>query len=239
MTPSEVIQDHYEAIEVLAKRVARQVARQFAVEVEDLTQEALTWCLLHPEKFMGHWSDEDRRRGERFLVADMRNWCRNYAAKEQRARGGLLPADQFWYRGLVIEELLKYAFDESASLSPPPNPNQTRGRQDPAEGNNWVTFMADIRKALETLSDADLWLLKALYANGLSQARVGELSDPPVSQQKVSRRAKRAIAKVQDALGGPRPKNDPPEPGWEQWIGTRKAVSNAKARAITDGGFDD
>jgi hypothetical protein len=50
----------------------------------------------------------------------------------------------------------------------------------------------------------------------------------------------RAIKKVQEVLGGPRPKKDPEEDGWENGlVGTRRAISNAHARALTGSDYDE
>lgn len=214
MTPSDVLADpqYYTFLEALAKQAARTIGRKFRTPVEDLTQEALTWCLTHPGKFMEYWGDDNRRRGERYITAAMKNACKDYAVQEQALTGGSDGKTQFWYRGKLLESLLGHAWDEEATTN---------------------VEILDVRRALEKLSEYDQWLLKSYYFEDLLQADIASLHADHISQPSVSRRLQRALGRVHAELGGRRPHTDPPEPGWQDYVGSRKVLSNAQAAAIT------
>lgn len=218
MTPSDILSDpqYYAFLEMLAKRAAYTIARKFRIPVEDLTQEALMWCLLHPEKFMQYWGDDNRRRGERSIAFSMRNACKDYAVREQASTGGADGKSQFWYRGVLLESLLARMWDENPSTN---------------------VEILDVRRAIEKQSEYDQWLLKAYYHDDVSQMDLASAHADHISQQAVGRRLKRALGRVHAELGGRQPFNDPPEPGWQDHVGARRAISNAQARAITGASY--
>ncbi len=222
MTPSELLADpqYYTFLETLAKRAAHSVARKFRTPVEDMAQEALMWCLTHPEKFLEYWADEDQRRGERYISAAMKNACRDYAVQEQVMGGGADGKSRFWYRNTLLEDLLRQAWDKVA------------------EGDRPRIEILDVQCAVEKQSAYDQWLLKAYYYDGVSQSDLASAHADHISQQGVGRALKRALGRVHAELGGRRPHNDPPEPGWQDHVGSRKAISNAHARAITSNAYD-
>jgi hypothetical protein len=58
-----------------------------------------------------------------------------------------------------------------------------------------------------------------------------------VSKTTAAKYVDRAVARVQDALGGSRPRQDPPEEDWRQepvYVGGRRAITNAHARALLE-----
>lgn len=233
-TPSDLLAspDHYAFIEGLAKRAAHNVARRYRTDVEDLTQEALKWCLEHPAKFMEYWGDENQKRGERYISAAMRNACKDYAHSQLASEGGSDNETSFWYRGELIEELLGYIWDEASWTTPPQTEVKTRGG-DPALGNGWIATLADVKRAVEKQSEYDQWLLRLYYHARHSQADIASSHADQVSQQQIGRRLKRALGRVREALGGRPPHRDPAEPGWQEYVGSRKVLSNAAARAQT------
>jgi len=235
----------------LAETIARSVHRSFPmVDAEDLLQEALMWAVAHPGTLQNYLTDEDENRCAKMISGAMRNSCREYAVKHRAlSRGDETLSDDCWYQLGVLKGtgrtigkrgLLHHVYDTESWTNPEkPESDGVRSRQDPAEGNNWVATLADVSSALGRLAQADRDLIEAHYKNGCTYEVIGLGLRPQVSRETVSKRMDRAIKKVQQILGGPRPRKDPEEPGWDdEIVGTRRAISNSHARALTDGAYE-
>lgn len=238
-----------------AELVARTVAREYpAAEIDDLLQEALMWAVEHPTALQGYLENEDEDHGQRQVFTAMRNACRKYAIRQRAlARGDETQIDDCWYstellkgfgRGVGQRGLLHLIFDQDAWLNPESAGEDAgvRTKKDPAEGNNWLATLADVSSALDKLSreDPDAWSVLVLhYKQGFTYDEIGASMEPVVSKVTVSRRIDRAVRKVQDLLGGPQPREDPAEPGWNDGPGSRYVQSNAAARAITSNQYEE
>lgn len=238
-----------------AESVARTVHRSYPmVDTDDLLQEALMWGVAHPGTLQKYLDDEDEKRCARQIVGAMRNDCRDYAVRQRAlARGDESVIDDAWYSLDVLKGtgklagkrgLLHHVYDTESWTNPEkPESTGARNTRDPAHGNDWLATLSDVSSALSKLrrlnpDAADL--IEAHYKNGLTYDQIGAGLRPPVAKATVSKRIDRAIKKAQEILGGPRPKRAPEEDGWENGlVGTRHAISNANARAITGSQYDD
>jgi DNA-directed RNA polymerase specialized sigma24 family protein len=235
-----------------AEQVARGISRDYPdSDREDLTQEALVWCIEHPGK-VASWLSHDDGIGR--VVVAMKNSCRRYAIKQRAlARGDEAQIDEFWYsteilkgfgRGSGQRGLLHFVFDQDAWLGPEKTSDDpgVRTKRDPAEGGNWLATLSDVSAALDKLSHEDpkAWSLLVLhYKQGYTYDEIGASLTPAASKQRVLERIDRAVRKVQGVLGGPEPRKDPAEPGWEDGPGSRYVMSNSQARARTDSAYDE
>lgn len=237
-----------------AETVARTVRRSYPmVDTDDLVQEALMWAVAHPGKLKEYVGDEDEQRGTRMLMGAFKNAAREYAVRQRAlARGDEALIDDQWYSLDVLKGtgklagkrgLLHHVFDVNSWTNPEKPEGESRGRRDPAHGNDWLATLADVSAALDKLrrqNPAAAELIEAHYHWGATYEQIGLGLEPPVSRETVSKRIDRAIKKVQEILGGPRPKREPEEDGWENGIvGTRRAISNAHARAITGADYEE
>ena len=239
-----------------AENVARSVRQSFPmVDTEDLLQEALMWAVAHPGQVQTHLelAEENPALGSWRLIRSMKNAAREYAVRQRAlARGDESLIDDAWYSLDVLKGtgklagkrgLLHHVFDTESWTNPEKPVGESRGKKDPAHGNDWLATLADVSSALDKLkvqNPAAHDLVEAHYHWGLTYERIGAGLQPPVSRETVSKRIDRAIRKIQEILGGPRPKRDPEEDGWENGlVGTRRAISNAHARAITGTDYDE
>lgn len=238
----------------LAYQAARSVLQKFPVcDQEDLQQEALMWAVAHPSRLQSHLDEPDEDRCTKAIRRDMENAARAHARKVRaQTRGGdhrdPLSDDAYYSvevlkgfgRGVGQVGLLHCVFDQEAWLSPPQgdDPGVRTNAGDPAEGSSWLATMADVSSALDKLSqsDPDAWSLLVLhYKQGYTYEEIGYGLTPPAPKVTVSRKIDRAVRKLQDLLGGRPPREVPPEDGWENGlVGTRRAVSNAYSRVVTD-----
>lgn len=237
-----LIDEHFERLAPLAFTAARAAQKRYpSSQANDLQQVAFEWCVTHPGKLRTYLEDDDERRGTRMLVASMRNYAKKYARTERAAIYGYdLDDEQFYSKRMLKGDgnkpgLLHYVFDRANWSKPPPSDGAGRGKGDPAEGGTWMTMMADVHKAIESLSSDDQAILSEHYLFGVTYETLGARLG--VAKTTVAKYVDRAVSRIQDHLGGPKPRDDEPEDGWDiepEYVGSRRVISNAHARAITD-----
>lgn len=239
-----LIDEKYEQLMVLALTAARSAKRRYPTsDVEDLQQIALMWCVEHPRKLTAYLTDDDARRGVRMLTASMRNHAKKYARDERAQHFGYFLEDEAWYSKRMLKGdgnkpgLLHYVFDQENWRKPPPGDGAGRTKGDPAEGGGWLTMMCDLSAALEKIDAGEWGLLEEHFHRGSTYQDIGDAAS--VSKATIAKRIDRAVRHVQEQLGGQRPQDDPAEDGIDaayaeaHYVGTRRAISNAHARAIT------
>lgn len=217
---------------------ARAVKQRYpTADTDDLTQVGLVWAIEHPKKFREY--------------VDANQWgivqkamfnAQSRVARKDRAKysGYSLEDDVFYSKRMLKGDgkkpgLLHYVFDREAWVKAPASDGPSRSGGDPAEGGNWVTLMADVDRAVKTLTDSDRWLLTEHYLFEVTYEAVGRRLG--VSKTTVAKYVDRAVARVQEALGGARPREDPVEEDWRSepvYVGTRRAITNAHARALLE-----
>lgn len=242
-----LIDENYEYLAALVLRAARSIRRRYPlVPLDDLMQIGWEWCLTHPTKLRKYLDEES----EGFIVLALRNVCKQYAREEKAAILGYEPEDEAFYSlGVLAGDqqsnhggLLHYIYDRQAWLTPPQK-EDTRNPGDPAEGMTWQAMLADVSRAVDLLDADDQALIKARFKDLRSLEDIGE--EYGRSKATISSRLKSRVRRVQAELGGFKPHPDPPEDyeqiqqAAEAWghdgPGSRRVISNAHARTITDG----
>lgn len=242
------LNENFEATAAISLQAARAVKKRYpTADTDDLTQIGLMWCVQHPKKFREYVDGDDTGK----LYRTLWNHMSNYARLERANDYGYALEDEVFYSKRMLKGdgrkagLLHYVFDRENWYKPPVSDDGAKRRGgDPAEGNGWLATMVDLDRALQSLAWRDHMLLKAHYHEGatydqIAEGRGGHI-DPMfvgVSKTTVAKYVDRAVFKVQEFLGGPRPREDAPEPEWVEepvYVGTRRAISNAHARAITE-----
>jgi DNA-directed RNA polymerase specialized sigma24 family protein len=233
------LDDNFALVSAVALQAARAVRKRYPnADVDDLTQVGLMWCVEHPKKLREYVSSEQPGK----LYVALHNYVKAYARSDRAEREGYVLEDEAFYSKRMLKGdgtnpgLLHYVWDR-ANWEKPPSRGEGAGRSkgDPAEGGTWLAIMCDVDKALKSLSADDQALLRLHYKDGetYEAIRINEM----VSKTTVATNIDRAVAKMQDFLGGAKPREDEPEDGWDlepEYVGTRRAISNAHARAITE-----
>lgn len=235
------LDQHFEATAAISLSAARSVKRRYPLsDTDDLCQVGLVWCIEHPKKFREYIDGDDTGK----LYRTLWNYMSNYARLE-RAKAGYELDDEVFYSKRMLKGdgkkpgLLHYVFDPENFHKPPVSDDGAKRRGgDPAEGNGWLATMVDLCRALDHIDADDRYLLREHYMYGSTYEAIAE--SMKVSKTTIAKRIDRAVFKVQEFLGGPRPREDAPEPDWHEepvYVGTRRAISNAHARAITENQF--
>lgn len=212
----------------------RRYRRFFSIS--DARQEATEWVLRHPRQVTQLL--EDGVRGQRRLQGRIIAAVVRAGRVEKAHRSGYQPEDEVFYSLPTIELVLPAMWDESYR---PWTPEDEAGRVKTSarQYNEWETMVIDIRTAWikADLTVEERGILSARFADGMMLTAIGAMYG--VSEGTIRNRIKGALRQLQQVLGGPQPR------GCEQGcldcnhVGARRVVSNAEARAITSGQYDD
>lgn len=189
----------------LAAQGARSAARSARglVSVADLVGEANLWMVTHMEKVL-LWREQGRH-GQNKLRMACRQRCLTVVAGERRIHNRMRHGgDQYYYTPGVLREILPDIFDrEDWTSSGLAEEGAVRGPSRPAEGNNRLAAICDVRAAFWGLNQRERELLVALYRDGSDYAVVGATLD--VHERTVRRREARVLEKMVERLGGEPP----------------------------------
>lgn len=212
----------------LIRRIASEYARTYTmVEMDDILQNLYEWWYTPANTdYINGYINDDGEEGRRKLVRSLRNEAYKHCLFEKAQQEGYEPEDLQWYTADQVSDLLPVALDSSTLVYETPLVD-TMGRSnvDPAEGNTRMAAVADVARALEQIDTEDRTFLAVVFSLNLDWDEIGRFFDIlPDSAQK---RYRRIVERVQRKLGGRRPD------GWFGFVGSRRAMSNAAAIAIT------
>jgi RNA polymerase sigma factor (sigma-70 family) len=192
----------------VSRTVAYSISRNFKgyVEVDDLRQELLEWCLKRQDKVREWLNVEDKNEykiGIRRLSKTLNRRADKYCRKEKAKKLGYIPTDEYFYSTGLVEQLLPYAFKGEIPTKDPAAEFVSNGGGDPATGGGFLATMYDIRIAIGKLNPGEYGILRMRYEDGLKLEQIAEYLD--VSDSTVSRKIAIAIRKVIKELGGESP----------------------------------
>lgn len=195
----------------IAKQGAMSAARsgRGIVDPGDLVSEAHLWIVEHMDKVIA-WREQGRH-GQNKLRHACRQRCLTIIARERRNRSGLEPGDVFYYTPALLREILPNIWDPDDWASGQATVTQERqGPSRPAEGNNRLAMIVDVRAAYHSLAAREKNLLADLYRDGGLSHEVVAIAHE-CTERTVRRREERALDKLVERLGGEAP--------WAQYRG--------------------
>lgn len=236
--------DIYQTVQDVARAQASLAVRKYAafgVEQADMEQEAMLWCFEHPKKLL-QWLEDEPDKWPRLLSRTLKNELYDYGEKCKAEVLGYHVDDLVYYSKKQLGPLLEAVLNESAWIHPEVSGDEPsrRGAGDPSTGGNWVATLADVAQAFERLEGEDKDILKMfheppVWMNKDAAKYLG------ITEQVMSYRHDRALGRLLRELGGPRP-----HPGHDadcehpfRGMGRRTVVSNASARAMQSGYYDE
>lgn len=225
--------------EVIATPIASEFARRyrrFGAEVDDLLQEMRIWLATHPQK-IADWTDEDPESVDKRVARSLRNEAKDYCEKIKAQSLGYHTDDLSWYSRNELKSILDVLFDQEAWTSPPVPEDGGRRVGDPATGGNYLAMLADVAQGFDKLPTDDRELLLKLHRDGSTTVDIAKGAG--VSQQSVSASRHRALKRLLDILGGDRPGHDRSRCECSEYVGTRRAMSNAAARAAIENQYQE
>lgn len=240
MIPDSIIETAGPVVESVAADIARRYWT-YGCDQADLSQEGWVWVYQHPEHML-RWFDPEQYSEEsaiRLLAKSLRRACVNYGEDLKAAKLGYSREDLVYYSKQGLHPLLDAMFDPEAWLKPEQDSIDSERRQKsaPAEGGNWLATLADVAQGFTKLTTEDQALLRMFHEKPAWRNK--DAADYfKISEATMSYRHDRAIGRLLNQLGGPRPKSSHDE-DCGHWSGGRVAMSNAHARAVTDDQWDE
>lgn len=239
MTPEEQ-QELLEETEPNIRFASTQVSRRFRgfVTYADLYQEGIEWVLRHPGTCRSKLSDG--RRGSFRLTAMVAKHMEKLARREKAAQSRYSVEDEAFYNRTLIETCLPAVWDDNYLYGPPQDEEapEVRKRKDPAETSSWLVSVLDVRRAWAEAVMDDNWRLALSYrfGEGLRIWQVAQLLE--VADSTAQSYIDKGIRAMVTALGGSAPHGC--QSGCEcGYVGSRRVMSNAEARARTGQDYDD
>lgn len=229
--------DHLAELEDMIQSVAAEFTRRYrryGMEREDCAQELRLWVHRHPGKVDEYLAEAH---GEKMLGRTLRNEAQRFGETAKAQCLGYSLDDLYWWEKGEVEALLPAVFEPESWLEPPVSEDGGRSGRSPATGGNWIASLADLSQAFSKLAPEDQSLLRLYHETGLPNKVVAEMAG--VDDSTASRRHDRAIGRLHKVLGGRRPRSTH-EDGCEcDVVGSRRAMSNAAARAVTDNNYQE
>ena len=237
------MQRHMALAYTAANAVAGRKNIQGHVDRDDIVGHLLEWTTNNARR-LNEW-DEHKPNDEyvRLVTAVLYDEAHIYARRQKALRFGHPTSDDFFYTKGMIEDILPTVLDESREtwLNVPAKAfdefDGGRPTKALSEGNNWLATLADVARAYARLNIDDKKLLRDTYLYGISSSTLAEAASEEITRQGVDKRIERALRRLWRELGGPEwiaPDERPRRREREDGPGTRRAMSNAAARALTD-----
>lgn len=221
-------------MESVSQRFGAQ-CHKYGADHEDFKHEAVCW-MLKRENALGHTlADIGADEFEKYLARCLSHELGEHAVRLRFQASGQDPRDAYFYSIAELKALLPSVFDRSKWLEPPQyEDSSSRSKGIPSHGNNWVTTLADVAQAFDKLSHADRSLLRSFHKDGRKNVDIARFYE--ITEAAMSSRHTSALRRLQELLGGPRPKEQAEY--HSPWNG-RRAISNSHAMAQTRNQYEE
>ena len=187
---------------------ARQLTSRYRqhVSYEDVWQECWLWLFQNYTKAQGWREKYEPVHAERTLVKALRNAGERYCRAEKAEHEGYVPEDEFFYSIPMVRDLLILSFDPEWMHPGAPQLDAVRSGTPANEGGNLMAMVADVGRALQTLSEHDRALLTRVYDQKDPDQEIAVLAlDWDVTTKAADSRVRRILGRLRAALGGPNP----------------------------------
>jgi hypothetical protein len=192
-------------------RLAREGARDSTrssragslVDQEDLVGEAFLWLASHPRKVV-EWRELGRK-GENMLRISCKRAALKAIAKERKRVTGAEYSDMCFYSTQMIRELMPTIFNVEDWSTTAAMSNEPRGQSAPAEGNNRLAMIVDVRAAYHDQATHVQEFLQRMYDNPVPNVEDLIAVEEGVSTKTIQRRDERYLGFMVQYLGGDNP----------------------------------
>jgi len=193
-------------------RLAREGARDASsssrvsnlIEMDDLVGEAYLWLASHPKK-VSEWRELGRK-GENMIRLSCKRSALKAVAKERKRVSGAEYSDMCFYSVQMVRELMPTIFNAedwvngSGAMS-----NEPKSQAAPAEGNNRLAMIVDVRGAYHDQAKHVQEFLQRMYDNPVPNVEDLIAVEEGVSTKTIQRRDERYLGFIVAYLGGDNP----------------------------------
>lgn len=230
----------WEDFENLTLAIASEFSRKFrryGVETADVAQELRLWLFQHPRKLAEFEALDDEKATTKMVARVLRNEAGDFCQRTKAEVLGYELHDLSWYRRGELKPLLDAMFDREAWTEPPVSEDGGKRGGDPAVGGNWLATLVDVARAFDQLNDDDKALLRLFHDDG--KTNVDLAKQRGITPQAMSEKHHRVLGRLLNLLGGERPRGTHENDCECQYVGTRRVMSNAAARAAIENDYQE
>ena len=221
-TEEDVLEEYTQTLADLAKSVASRVSRKWGIpsDRDDIWSEIMMWVVDHTDTLDRWRAEESSDAFNAYVVKTFNHVAKDYASRMKMQRMGYPEDVLSWYSLGELKGLLEHVFTEESWIEPPAKSQEFSAKGDPSTGGNWIATLADVAQAINRLPEHHRETIISHYALGVTVTAQAEES------------ARRALHEV---LGGDEPDRSVISGGLgSEPVGSRKVLSNAQARAVTN-----
>lgn len=223
--------DH-ETVAPIIQSVAGVVRRMYpVVDRGDLEGAQWEWVYSNPAKVKNYLSAD----ATGLLTNRLRSVAQRFAAAENEIVQGRNPEDFAPYSPRVVGELLKdvFSYEDWQPSGQFGDGMPTAKRLANTTGDR-MAMLADVKVALEKLPEDQYNVIVWTYKYHYSNAKLAGVLE--ITEDAARMRVNRAVKKISATLSGMAPSTS--EGADPEYIGSRKVMTNATARAITSSQWD-
>jgi RNA polymerase sigma factor (sigma-70 family) len=201
----------WEIVNEITSSIAWSLSKKYHrfAEFEDIKQAMNEYAWKRKDKVSEYLLRDDeveRKMGYKAFSTFMRRAGERYARKEKARALGYELGDEYFYRLVMIETLIKVLGSEDAQLTNQvmdPDIHGVRAKRQASEGNNLLAMLSDVDRAMKKLDLRTHSILNSKYSSDLSLAEIAKEWD--ISPQRVEQIINKGLRDISEYLGGATP----------------------------------
>jgi RNA polymerase sigma factor (sigma-70 family) len=209
----ELDKDHpiWQIVNEVTASIAWNISKRYHrfVEIEDVRQAMNEYAWKRREKvaeYLIREGEAEKKMGYKAFTTFMRRAGERYARKEKSKALGYELGDEYFYKMVMIETLIKVALSDETYMANQvmdPDIHGVKAKRQASEGNNLLAMVADVDKAMKKLDLRTYNILKSKYEADAPLAEIAKEWD--ISPQRVEQIVNRALRQISEYLGGETP----------------------------------
>lgn len=209
----ELDKDHpiWQNVNEITSSIAWAISKRYHrfVELEDVKQAMNEYAWKRKDKVSEYLMREDeveRKMGYKAFTTFIRRAGERYARKEKARSLGYELGDEYFYRLVMIETLIKVLGSEDAQLTNQvmdPDIHGVKAKRQASEGNNLLAMLADVDRVMKKLDNRTRTILNSKYSRDESLAEIAKQWE--ISPQRVEQIINKGLRDITEYLGGATP----------------------------------
>lgn len=210
---TELDKDHpiWQLVNEVTSSIAWNISKKYHrfVEIEDVRQTMNEYAWKRRDKvaeYLIREGEAEKKMGYKAFTTFMRRAGERYARKEKSKSLGYELGDEYFYKLVMIETLIKVALSGEAYMAGQvldPDIHGVKAKKQASEGNNLLAMIADVDKALKKLDLRTYKIITCKYGCDASLAELAKEWD--ISPQRVEQIVNRGLRQISEYLGGETP----------------------------------
>jgi RNA polymerase sigma factor (sigma-70 family) len=210
---TELDRDHeiWQLVDEVTATIAWSLSKKYHrfAELSDIKQAMNEYAWKRKDKVAEYLIREDegeRRAGYKAFTTFMRRAGERYARKEKARALGFELGDEYFYKTVMIENLIKVLGSEDAHLSNQvldPDVHGVKAKRQASEGNNLLAMLSDVDKAMQKLDPRTSGILNLRFAADLPLSEIA--TEWQISPQRVEQIVNKGLRDISEYLGGASP----------------------------------